>query len=67
MYTANFLQAIAQVLLLSNWIAGPSCFVAFFLLFTLRLGGEEQMMSEKFGEDYALYKSRTKRLIPFLW
>jgi len=67
MYTANFLQAIAQALLLSNWIAGPSCFVAFFLLFTLRVGGEERMMSEKFGEDYAHYKSRTKRLIPFLW
>ena len=67
MYAANFLQAIAQALLLSNWVAGPSCFVAFSLLFAFRVGGEERMMSEKFGEDYARYKSRTKRLIPFLW
>lgn len=67
MYTANFLQAIAQALLLPNWIAGPSCFVAFLLLFTLRVGAEEGMMSEKFGEEYARYKSKTKRLVPYLW
>jgi len=67
MYTANFLQAVAQAFLLDNWIAGPSCFVAFLLLFTLRVGAEEGMMMEKFGEEYARYKSGTKSLIPYIW
>jgi protein-S-isoprenylcysteine O-methyltransferase Ste14 len=67
MYTANFLQAVAQMLLLPNWIAGPSCFVAFLLLFMFRVCAEERMMSEKFGEEYARYKSETKRLVPYFW
>jgi len=67
MYTAIFLQAFAQALLLSNWLAGPSCLLAFLLMFVLRIGGEEQMMLEKFGEAYADYTNRTNRLIPHLW
>ena len=67
MYTAIFLQAIAQALLLSNWLAGPSCLFAFLLMLTFRIGGEEQMMLEKFGEAYSDYMNRNNRLIPHLW
>jgi protein-S-isoprenylcysteine O-methyltransferase Ste14 len=67
MYTAIFLQASAQALLLSNWLAGPSFLLAFLLMFVLRIGAEEQMMLEKFGEAYADYTNRTNRLIPHLW
>ncbi len=67
MYSAIFLQAIAQMLLLPNWIAGPACFVAFLVMFALRVGVEERMMLEKFGDSYVSYMSRTKRLIPGLW
>lgn len=67
MYTAIFLLAFAQALLLSNWLAGPSCLLAFLLMFVLRIGGEEQMMLKKFGEAYADYRNRTNRLIPHLW
>jgi protein-S-isoprenylcysteine O-methyltransferase Ste14 len=66
MYAAIFLQALAQALLLSNWLAGPSFLLAFLLMFVLRIGGEEQMMLEKFGEAYADYANRTDRLIPHL-
>lgn len=67
MYAAIFLQAIAQMFLLANWIAGPACFVAFLTMFALRVGVEERMMLEEFGEAYVSYKNRTKRLIPGLW
>jgi protein-S-isoprenylcysteine O-methyltransferase Ste14 len=67
MYTALFLTAIAQALLLPNWFAGPAYFVAFGLLFALRVGPEEQMMREQFGHAYQDYATRTKRLIPGLF
>jgi protein-S-isoprenylcysteine O-methyltransferase Ste14 len=67
MYTAIFLQAFAQVFLLSNWLAGPSCLLAFLPMFVLRVGREEQMMHETFGEAYADYMNQTNRLIPHLW
>jgi protein-S-isoprenylcysteine O-methyltransferase Ste14 len=67
MYTAIFLQAFAQVFLLSNWLAGPSCLLAFLPMFALRVGREEQMMHKTFGEAYADYMNRTNRLIPHLW
>jgi protein-S-isoprenylcysteine O-methyltransferase Ste14 len=67
MYTAIFLQAIAQALLLSNWLAGPACLFAFLLMFAFRVGAEERMMRRKFGEAYVDYTGRTHRLIPRLW
>jgi protein-S-isoprenylcysteine O-methyltransferase Ste14 len=67
MYTAIFLQAIAQALLLSNWLAGPSCLLAFLVMLAVRLSREEQMMLNKFGEAYGEYMKRTQRLIPRLW
>jgi protein-S-isoprenylcysteine O-methyltransferase Ste14 len=67
MYSAIFLQAIAQALLLPNWVAGPSCLAAFTLMFALRLGPEERMMEDRFGEAYREYRTATKRLVPRVW
>jgi len=66
MYAAHGLWAIAQVLLLQNWIAGPALLVAFLPLYLLRMPREEQMMLEHFGDEYRSYMSRTGRLIPLL-
>jgi protein-S-isoprenylcysteine O-methyltransferase Ste14 len=67
MYTAILLYALAQALLLSNWLAGPSCLLAFLVMLAVRLGREEQMMLNKFREAYGDYMKRTMRLIPHLW
>lgn len=67
MYSALFLYSIGQLLALPNWIAGPSYFVTFGLLFALRLRAEEQMMLDQFGADYSAYIARTTRLIPGVW
>ena len=64
MYTAFWTMALAQALLLPNWIAGLSGLVGFGTLFFLRIGPEEAMMEETFGEDYRAYKARTARIIP---
>jgi protein-S-isoprenylcysteine O-methyltransferase Ste14 len=67
MYAALFLYAIGQALMLPNWIAGPSYLVAFAIVFALRIGAEERMMLETFGEEYASYMARTKLLVPGIW
>jgi protein-S-isoprenylcysteine O-methyltransferase Ste14 len=64
MYAAFFLWAIAQALLLPNWIAGPAGLVGFGTLFGLRVRREERMMETAFGDAYRAYAARTWRVIP---
>jgi protein-S-isoprenylcysteine O-methyltransferase Ste14 len=67
MYSALALYSVGLALVIPNWIAGPSNGVAFAILFALRVHAEEQMMSEAFGDEYAAYAARTKRLVPGVW
>lgn len=64
MYTAFWLWALAQPFLLANWVAGFAGIVGFGSLYFLRVGQEEAMMEERFGEDYRAYRARTARLVP---
>ena len=41
--------------------------IAFAILCALRIRAEERMMVEEFGDEYAAYSARTKRLIPGVW
>jgi protein-S-isoprenylcysteine O-methyltransferase Ste14 len=67
MYTAFWLWAIAQACLLPNWFAGFAGLVGFGSLFFGRVGREERMMIETFGDDYRYYMSRTYRVIPLIF
>jgi protein-S-isoprenylcysteine O-methyltransferase Ste14 len=67
MYTAHLLWAIAQGLLLANWIAGWAFLVLSIPLYVVRIPKEEQMMLGHFGGQYREYMSRTGRLIPRIW
>jgi protein-S-isoprenylcysteine O-methyltransferase Ste14 len=67
MYSAFWLWAIAQALLLPNWIAGFSGIVGFGTLFFLRLKQEEAMMLETFGEEYRAYMARSSRVVPGIY
>ena len=64
MYSSFWLWGIAQGTLLQNWLAGWVFLVAFALMYFLRTPRVEEMMSERFGDEYREYKSRTGRLIP---
>jgi protein-S-isoprenylcysteine O-methyltransferase Ste14 len=64
MYSAFWMWALAQALLLPNWIAGPAGLVGFGTLFFLRIGREERLMEESFGDEYRQYAARTSRIIP---
>jgi len=67
MYAAFFLWAIAQALLVPNWIAGPAGLVGFGTLFGFRVGREERMMEATFGEAYRAYAAHTWRVVPGLF
>ena len=67
MYSALALYSVGQALVIPNWVAGLSNLVAFAVLFALRVGAEEKMMGQQFGNEYAAYMARTKRLIPRVW
>jgi protein-S-isoprenylcysteine O-methyltransferase Ste14 len=64
MYSAFWLWALAQALLLPNWIAGPAGLVGFGTLFFLRVRREEALMIETFGDEYRRYMARTSRILP---
>jgi protein-S-isoprenylcysteine O-methyltransferase Ste14 len=66
MYSSFFLLASAQALLLQNWIAGSIGLVSVALLFFIRVGREERLMIETFGDEYRAYAKTTARVIPWL-
>jgi protein-S-isoprenylcysteine O-methyltransferase Ste14 len=64
MYAAIWLIGIAQMLLLPNWIAGPSAVVAFAIMYFARIAREERMLCEHFGDAYRDYMRRSGRVVP---
>jgi protein-S-isoprenylcysteine O-methyltransferase Ste14 len=67
MYSAFWLWAIAQALLLPNWVAGLAGIVGFGTLFFGRVGEEERLMCDAFGDEYRAYMRRTSRVLPGLY
>jgi protein-S-isoprenylcysteine O-methyltransferase Ste14 len=67
MYTSLLLYGVGQALVVPNWFAGPFYLAAMATLVGLRLGVEERMMLDAFGDQYVVYMRSTKRLIPGIW
>lgn len=66
MYSSFWLWAIAQALLLPNWLAGFAGLASIAALYFGRVAREEAMMRETFGPQYDAYMNRTKRIVPWL-
>lgn len=66
MYAAHLLWGIATPLMLHNWVAGFAFLLLSSLQYVTRIGAEEQMMAEQFGEEYQRYMERTGRILPRL-
>jgi protein-S-isoprenylcysteine O-methyltransferase Ste14 len=64
MYSSLFLYTGAQIFLVPNWIIGPAAIMTFAILYFCRVGFEEKMMSDEFGQEYEAYMRETNRLIP---
>jgi protein-S-isoprenylcysteine O-methyltransferase Ste14 len=67
MYVALLLHGVGQALVLRSPLAGFSFLAAFGVLVAVRLGSEEKMMRDAFGDEYAQYSDRTARMVPGVW
>lgn len=65
-YAGIWLWAFAHPLLFHNWIVGLGLLLTFMPLYFMRVGREEDMMIEAFGDAYRDYMRQTGRLIPRL-
>ena len=66
-YASLWLWALAQSLLLPNYIAGPCALVAVLYITLHRIPHEERLLEEQFGETYRKYKDETYCLLPLVW
>lgn len=64
MYAAIWISALAQPLLIHNWVAGALVVPAFAAMWFLRVPKEERMMADRFGDEWNAYCARTGRLWP---
>ena len=64
MYTIHLAYFLSWVLVSANFLFLIYYVLAIFLIM-LRIPKEEQMMLEKFGEEYRTYMKRTGRLLPY--
>lgn len=64
MYASQWLWVIAQPLLLQNWIAGFLDLLVFIPFYFLRVKAEEQLMVEKFGNQYQDYMQKVGAILP---
>ena len=62
MYVAIWMSALAQPLLIYNWIAGALVIPACAALWFVRVPNEEAMMRETFGAAYDDYAGKVGRL-----
>ncbi len=63
-YAAMWLWGVAQVLLLHNWIAGPATLIFFGLVYFRRTPRAEQLMIDRFGDEYRAHMRHTGRVFP---
>jgi protein-S-isoprenylcysteine O-methyltransferase Ste14 len=64
MYSAFYLLHIAVFFLTANWFLGITWLAGLTLTIALRVSREEEMLSGRFGEQYAAYSQRTGRFLP---
>jgi len=64
MYASQWIFALAQPLLLHNWIAGFWNLLVFIPFYLLRVKAEEQLMLEQFGDQYRSYMQKVGAVFP---
>jgi protein-S-isoprenylcysteine O-methyltransferase Ste14 len=64
-YTGLFAMALGSALLIGR-IGALIGYIFFVAGFVLKAGREESLMMQQFPEQYAAYRQRTKRVVPFI-
>jgi protein-S-isoprenylcysteine O-methyltransferase len=50
-----------------NWLVATVTALVLAAVYAYRISAEEQMLVDHFGDAYRAYKTRTWRLVPFVW
>ncbi len=66
-YLGQLIIFAGTALGLSNWLSVVLMMTSVMLGYSYRMGAEERFMREHFGDAYAGYQKRTKRLIPMVY
>lgn len=66
-YTGAFLAIVAGGVVLESLTGFIISCIAMIIAYYVRIGIEEKELTAWFGNDYLLYKKRTKMIIPYVW
>lgn len=66
-YSCSVLSFIGFGLSLNNWVSLILLAVSVVAVFLKRISVEEKALTAQFGPAYSEYKSKTRKLIPFIW
>ncbi len=66
MYAAITFYALGQVLLIPNWVAGPSNTIVAVFIYLIRVPKEEALLEREFGEEFDRYKANSGLFFPRL-
>jgi protein-S-isoprenylcysteine O-methyltransferase Ste14 len=50
-----------------NWLVALATAVALLSVYAYRINAEERMLGDHFGDSYEAYRTRSWRLVPFVW
>jgi protein-S-isoprenylcysteine O-methyltransferase len=50
-----------------NWLVAAATALVLLLVYAYRIDAEEQMLVDHFGDAYRAYRTRTWRLVPYIW
>jgi len=64
MYTYFYIMVISTALISANLFVGVFGILTWTLLYIVRVGDEEAMLLEQFGDEYRRYMEKTGRLLP---
>jgi protein-S-isoprenylcysteine O-methyltransferase Ste14 len=64
MYTSFVLLWVGFLFLSTSWFIGLTGLLAFVWAIVVRTPREEQMMIDRFGDEYIVYMKRTGRYLP---
>ena len=66
-YAFSMLTFLGLGMFLNNWLSLAVACVPPFLAFSYRILIEEKALLEQFGTEYEQYRTRTKKIIPFIY
>lgn len=66
-YTGALLAFVGLGVMLFNWLSAVVLVVPILIAFLWRIAIEERALLAAFGADYAAYRGRTKKMVPFIY